>query len=158
MTLEIVLYIILSIFSVYLNYALGLVKSCLVIGKKIDTQKLTNNLTKNGYQDSLTPPISSRIGIINFVLILITFGVLWYEYSINEFGVGIVILLSCTMLSRIYVPSPESNHYKRIIFSSIYNRYANYVKEGDIIRAKAAIDIMDLINNKYPGTFDKKDI
>jgi hypothetical protein len=49
MTLEIVLYIILSIFSVYLNYALGLVKSCLVIGKKIDTQKLTNNLTKNGY-------------------------------------------------------------------------------------------------------------
>lgn len=146
MSVEIALYIILAVLAVYFRYGLGLTQACKLMGVA-----LSDSGSKTGFQDALTPPMSSKLGLLSWILIAALLGYLWWESGIASFGIGLGIFIAVSILvGAVIIPKPQSNHFKKKIYVSLANRYADYEKKGDTVRASAAQALLLKIEAEYP--------
>lgn len=104
---------------------------------------LSGTVSGAGLQDAITPPASSYIafGVYGVTLLFIIVGFVLYGFlwGIAAF-VGFYVLVG---LSRILLlPGPESPHFRRIVTASMIRRHADYLRDGDQLRASAMADLL----------------
>lgn len=140
-------YIIMLWFvSLLFSYSIMFNRATLDIGKSIsDTDSST------GYQDAITPPWSTKLMLVSFVVSIGTVISGWYQYG---WLIGIAITISYLVLVQINIavllPKRRSNHFRHLIIRSMMIRYADFVKTGDIMRASAMAALLEKLDVPVP--------
>lgn len=95
-----------------------------------------------GFQDAITPPASTTARMINWLTTLLLATGAWYYFGTTGIAIFLVVRFVASLVSGavLKVDSPK-NHFCRSVYSSMANREANYVKEGDTLRAEAMKDL-----------------
>jgi len=143
--LEYPLYVFIAALGILFRYNLGLSQACKVIGQSIsDTDSAT------GFQDAITPPKSSNITLLTWVAIAAALGYAVYQFGWESGSIALAVFFLVSMLAgAVLIPTPESPHYIKRIYSSMANRYANFNKSGDTIRADAMKVLIDKVESRY---------
>ena len=138
----IVYFIGLYIVSLLLGYDTAFSEATLMIGKSInDTDSRT------GYQDAITPRILSILSFVLYGVVLawIVYGFIKYGWLV---GLGIIVgfLFLMSLNKVILLPKKDSEHFRRIITGSMIRRYANYLRDGDELRASAMKALLEKLD------------
>jgi hypothetical protein len=138
----IIYFIGLYVVSLLLGYDSAFSEATLMIGKSIsDTDSRT------GYQDAITPPILSILGFVLYGIVLawVVYGFIKYGWLV---GLGIIVgLLFLMSLNKvILLPKKDSEHFRRIITRSIIRRHADYLRDGDELRASAVKMLLERLD------------
>lgn len=135
-TLE-ALILLAAVVAVLLGYDLAFVGVTRSVAKSISTTGRWREL-----QDALTPPKAGRFGCVVQVLALSLPLLAWcfhgWKTAALIFG-GILLLVVAT--TAIF-GSIGSGHYRSRILRSLMNRYADYRRDGDTLRANATNDLL----------------
>jgi hypothetical protein len=125
--------------SLLLGYELAFVKATLTIGRSIsDTD------SPRGFQDAITPPWSTKLGIITYVVALGGVGYGFYKYGwLAGIRITVGILFVVSLNKVILLPKSDSEHFRRLIIQSMISRYADYVKSNDKLRASAIKTLLE---------------
>jgi len=138
------LFLLISfLMAIVLRYDLNLTETTRLLGSSIsDTDSNT------GLQDAITPSWSTWVGITIYILSIVV-NVLGFYLFGWKWGIGLTFLfLIFLTIAKFIVPKSESDHFNNMIFKSMINRYANYVKDNDLIRANA-------MKAKWPTTIKR---
>lgn len=104
---------------------------------------LSGTVSGTGFQNAITPPASSYIafGVYGVTLLFIAVGFFRYGFLLGLVAfVGFMVLVG---LSRILLlPRPESTHFRGIVTASMIRRHADYLRDGDQLRAGAMADLL----------------
>jgi len=142
----IVYFITMYIISLLLGYGLALTQATLMIGRS-----LNDTDSKTGYQDAITPPWSTNLAITTYLIALagIVYGFIKYGWLA---GIGIIIGLFCLQaLNRVFfLPKKDSEHFRRLIIRSMMRRYANYLRDGDKLRAFLMQELLEKLGIPVP--------
>jgi hypothetical protein len=113
-------------------------RATLLLGKS-----LSDTDSPRGFQDAITPPWQTKCTLICFLLSItgIAFG--FYQFGWMHGGLAIIFLFIGTGIFASLMPRPDSFHFKIMIVRSMMNRYANYVKANDQMRASAMKQLID---------------
>jgi hypothetical protein len=106
-------------------------------------RKLSETSSGTGYQDAITPPASANFGLVVYVLTLAMLALSWYEFGIGRVVISLVAVVLLTLLSRQFLPHEDSLHFKKLIIQSMSRRHANFVRDGDRIRAAAMRELLE---------------
>jgi hypothetical protein len=143
--MEYPLYVGAAVLGILFRYQLGLVEACRTIGVRISSAP-----TKTGYQDAITPPYSTKITLMTWALIIALFLYAIFGFGWREFGIVAGTFLVVSLIAGIaFVPKPESAHYLKLICRSMANRYADYMKEGDTVRADVMKGLIDRVGEIF---------
>ena len=76
-------------------------------------------------------------------------------YSLRwKYGIAFLFgLFVCAALIKVFLPKSESNHFYNIIIRSLMNRYADYEKTGDSVRASDIEYILNRFDIEVPENF-----
>jgi magnesium-transporting ATPase (P-type) len=125
----------------------------LLAGKRIAPEGMDADAPR-GLQDAITPKLQDTFNIIlpiSYVIILILGSIrIWY--------LGIVLLVAAfafeAIIQRFY--PQDLNTYLRAIIGAMINKMADYKKTGDEMRADAAAEILEELDNLYAEIRDQK--
>jgi len=136
--MTIVYIIVLCLVGLALAYELRFTEATLHMGRA-----LSGSGSKTGFQDAITPPLSSyfAFGIYGLSIIVIAFG--FFEYGIFMGLLEFVTFYMVVLLNRVFLlPRPDSPHFRNIITRSMIGRHADYLRDGDKLRAGAMADLL----------------
>ena len=141
-----VLWVLVLVLSLGLAYAIVFSEVTLALG-----QTLSDNGAGRGYQDAVTPPWQARLGLLIYVLTLVVVAFSGWEFGIGR-GIGtVVVLFVGSMLWRRVLPKGHSRHYLKLIVISMAQRYADWVRSGDAVRAEAMAELLAKMGLELPG-------
>ena len=142
---EIGFYAVAAVLGVVSRYYLGMTQACKVIGVK-----LSDSDTRTGFQDAVTPPSSANHAIVSWIAIAAVLGYTVYEFGWGSFGIAFAAWSIVLVIAGVVViPKPESQHFLLRIYGSMANRYADYTKSGDTVRADAMKQLIDRMEQAY---------
>jgi uncharacterized membrane protein len=142
---------VLYLISLFLGYTLIFNRATLLIGTEISYDN-----SPTGFQDAVTPPWLTSFSIFSYVVSLgwIVFG--FYKFGIVIGIVSIIALIIVAFVNiAIVLPKRDSDHFEKLILNSMLNRYANYVKDGDELRAAAMGDLLERLDIPVSEIRDK---
>jgi len=145
-----IIYIIgLCFVSLLLGYSLKFNEATLRIGRLIsDTGSST------GFQDAITPPWTTKLAIISYLAAIGTMGYGWYQYGwLSGIGIIVAFFVLVVLNQILLLPKSESSHFKQLILRSMFNRYADFKKTGDSVRAAAIAALLEKLNAPIPEEF-----
>jgi len=143
--MEISLYAVAALLGVIFRYSLGMVEACRVIGVN-----LSDSESDTGFQDAITPPYSSNFSILIWIAVAGVLGFSAYQFSWGAFGIALAVFCGTGIVAgAALIPKPESKHFVLKIYRSMANRYADFVKNGDDIRAEAIKLLIDKMEKQY---------
>ena len=149
--MEIGLYAVAAVLGVVSRYYIGMSRSCKVIGVK-----LSDSDTGTGFQDAVTPPSSANRAIVTWITIAAVLGYTAYEFGWGLFGIVFVAwFIAFVIAGVVVIPKPESQHFLLRIYRSMANRYADYSKSGDTVRADAMKQLIDRMEQAYADRLGK---
>lgn len=90
-----------------------------------------------GYQDAISPPWQTNFSLVFYIAAPAILGIFWWQLGFIMALAAAVAIFVGLVIVRMLLPRPESNHFKLLILRSMSNRYANFVREGDTVRADA---------------------
>jgi hypothetical protein len=130
--LKATLLILAIIVSIALAYTLRFTEATLSFGRELDDKG-----SPTGFQAAVSPPWETYLGLANYgATILVIVAAFWREGW--AWGLGVILLLFFgVLMSRLTLPKPTSAHYRSLIVQSMMSRYANYLRDGDKLRAEA---------------------
>jgi hypothetical protein len=141
------LYFLVSVVAIAFRYQLGITAACLHVGKHLSGQS-----SGTGFQDALTPPLSTKISIFVWLLGASSIGSAFWGHGLyHGFGSLAVFVAVSIIAGATIVPSPDSDHFLKLINNSLANRYANFVKSNDTVRAQAAEHLISLLQSYNEG-------
>jgi hypothetical protein len=129
-----VIYLVCMYFaSLALGYVLAFNSATLSIGRSLGDAG-----TPTGYQDAITPPRFSTFAIAVYIICAggLIYG-FWRFGWLAGLGTTVAFVFVVALNKVIILPKTESEHFRKIIIHSMINRYANYLKAGDTLRASA---------------------
>lgn len=139
------LYVVVALLGIAFRYNAGLVEACRVAGVSISDFD-----SGTGYQDAITPPSSSNISLITGFSAALLIGFAFYQYGWPTGLISVVVFFIASLIAgATMIPDPESAHYLRRIYHSLINRYADFVKSGDSVRANAIKVLIGKFESKY---------
>ena len=101
-----------------------------------------------GYQDAITPP---KLNYVSFVFWPLNLLIIFAGFA--DFGaLGFIILgifILTNALTGIYILPKLDKFFLRVLFRSMTNRHADYMRDGDSIRANAIKGILNKFKEKY---------
>ncbi|MEO7864051.1 MAG: hypothetical protein ABIU05_27185 [Nitrospirales bacterium] len=131
--------ILMYLGSLTLAYVLRFTEATLALGRSLSDVE-----TPTGYQDAITPPRLATIAfaVSTLCLLGIIYGFWRFGWLI---GVGIIAgFFGVLMINKLLLlPKENSEHFRRIIVHSLINRHADYLKEGDALRASAVAMLLE---------------
>jgi len=141
-----ILYLLIGVLiSLNAAYFLSISRATLFWGKE-----LVNEETGTGIQDAITPPWISYLSIGSYVTVLIFIIIGFVLFGLLK---GIILIpfafLATGIITRV-LPKGNSIFYKNIIMRSLANRFANFTKNRDIVRANAVKDILNKFGMPVP--------
>lgn len=98
---------------------------------------LSDDSHGTGFQSAITPPREANVALIIYGLTLTLVGFSWYEFGIGRAVLSVAVIFVGVLVASRMLPSPESPHFRALIIGSMASRYANFVRDGDPIRADA---------------------
>jgi len=120
------------------GYKLRFTEATLTMGRA-----LSGNGSKTGLQNAITPPFSSYLGFAAYGLVVVVIGFGFYQYG---FWIGLLsafVFYVIVALNQVFLfPRSDSQHFRTIILSSMIRRHANYLRDGDKLRAGAMADLL----------------
>lgn len=131
--------------SLLFGYVHALNSATLTLGRSIsDTD------TGTGFQDAITPPWSNNLAFFSYAVFVGVVGYGWYEFG-WLFGIAITVgFFLIAGVNLLLLPKSDSAHFRRLIVHSMMNRYANFVKSGDEIRASAMGTLLEKMGVPVP--------
>ncbi len=129
---------VLYLASLALGYELRFTEATRHIGRA-----LSGTGSRTGFQDAITPPASSYLAfaVYGLSVAVVAFGFFRYGFlkGLAAFvGFLLLVNLNCVLL----LPKPESPHFHDIVLRSMIRRHANYLRDGDQLRAAAMADLL----------------
>lgn len=130
--------VVLYLVSLALGYELRFTEATRYIGRE-----LSGSGSRTGFQDAITPPASSYVafGVFGLSVAVVILG--FYRYGFLKGLAGCFAFLVLVSLNRLLLlPKPESPHFRKIVLGSMIRRHANYLRDGDQLRAAAMADLL----------------
>jgi hypothetical protein len=140
------LWVSVFVLSFGLAYAIIFSEVTLALGRT-----LSGHGGGRGYQDALTPPWQARLSLLIYVLTLVAIALSWYEFGIGRGIATVVLLFAGSMLWRRVLPQGHSGHYLKLIVTSMVQRYADWVRRGDHVRAGVMAQLLGKMGLELPG-------
>ena len=104
-----------------------------------------------GFQDALTPPWQARLSVVIYVATLVVIALSCYEFGIGRGIATVLLLFTGSMLWRRVLPQGHSRHYLKLIVTSMVQRYADWVRNGDHVRAGVMAQLLGKMGLELPG-------
>ena len=130
--MEIGLWLLVAVLAVALAYTMQFTTATLTMGRE-----LAGNTTKRGFQDAIAPPWQTNLALVVYVGIPTVAVVMWWRIGWPSALAGMVAIFVGSLVAGFIVPQAPGGHYQRLILQSMIARYANYVRDGDVLRAEA---------------------
>ena len=116
--------------------------------------ELSDNKFASGYQDAISPPKLTWLSIVCYLIFFGTIISLFFYKSVilGIFCIFIVLIIQVITGTIIHPPRKTrifEKFYLRILYSSMVNRYADYKKENDNVRANAINILIKKFENKF---------
>jgi len=130
--------IVLCLVGLAFAYELRFTEATLHMGRA-----LSGSGSKSAFQDAITPPLSSYLafGVYGLSITVIVFGC--FQHSLWIGRLALIIFYVIVLLNRVFLlPKPASPHFRNIIIRSMIGRHANYLRDGDKLRAGAMADLL----------------
>jgi hypothetical protein len=143
--------------SLAFGYVLEFTGTTLAIGRS-----LSDAGTSRGYQDAVTPPWITYISLLTYAasLIGIIYG-FWAFGGVTGVAIAVGFLLMTALNKRLLLPKANSQHFRTLIIQSMIYRHANYLKEGDALRATVMGELLEKlgvpVNSFVAETMNKRD-
>ena len=135
--MTILLWLFATFAAVGFAYTMSFTKSTLIFGRELSE---TNSDT--GFQDAITPPWQTKLAIITYAIVIAAITIIWwYEGWVSGIGAVVFIFLGSGLTSLI-LPKQNSIHFRGLILRSMCTRYADYVRDGDNMRAQAMKELL----------------
>jgi len=96
---------------------------------------LSTSTSETGVQDAVTPPWLPNLARGTYGLVMAITVVSWFFHGVVGCVVAIALIFIGAVIWRRSLPPADSEHFKRLIFRSMSERYANYLRSGDTMRA-----------------------
>lgn len=136
--MEVILWLVAVELTFCLAYTILFTGATLHLGRELAG---TNSGT--GYQNAITPPWQSILALFVYAGCAATIGIIWWKLGWLS-GLGsLALIFFGSSLAKLALPKPISNHYKNLIFRSMRSRHADFVKNGDSMRADAMKLLLD---------------
>jgi hypothetical protein len=126
------------VLSVPLAYSLRFTEATLSLGRALDEVS-----SGTGYQAAISPPREVAFSLVLYGLVVALLGYSWYAFGFGKAAITLMIILVGVVVFQRFMPHPQSLHYKRLIISSMAARYANFVRDGDPVRAAAMKTLLE---------------
>lgn len=136
--MNIALWISAVVLALPVAYSLRFTGATLSLGRA-----LSETTSGTGYQTAISPPWEVAFGLIVYGLTLAMLALSWYEFGIGRATLILVTVMIATMLFRRFLPREDSLHYRQLIIQSMARRYANFVRDGDTVRAAAMKGLLE---------------
>jgi hypothetical protein len=136
--MSVTLWISVILLALAAAYSLRFTGATLFLGRA-----LSDTTSGTGYQAAISPPWETAFGLVVYSLTLGVVAFSWYAFGIGRAMESLVTVFLATMLLRRFMPAEDSPHYKKLIIQSMANRYANFVRDGDTVRAAAMRGLLE---------------
>ena len=116
--------------------------------------ELSNEKDGTGYQNAITPPLFPVIAsvIYGLSLFFIISGFFNNSFTAGFIYLGLYLLTLIVVGATLFKPnslSPLAKPFYHIVLNSMVNRYANYKKNNDEVRAKAIGIVIEKFKEAY---------
>ena len=116
--------------------------------------ELSNEKNGTGYQNAITPPLFPLIAstIYGLSLFVIISGFFERAFITGFIYLGLYLLTLIVVGATLFKPnslSPLAKPFYNIVLNSMVNRYANYKKKNDEVRAKAIEIVLEKFKEAY---------
>ena len=142
-------YFIILILGIFTRIILGFVNYTKSLGLELSNEK-----DGTGYQNDITPPLFPLIAsiIYGLRLFVIFFGFFQYSFTTGFIYLGLYLLTLIVVGATLFKPnslSPLAKPFYYVVLNSMVNRYANYKKNNDEVRAKAIEIVLEKFKKAY---------
>lgn len=131
---------LLGILVCCLAYVLNFTEATRVYGRAICVEPGL----KKGLQDAITPPWFTKFASFVYISLFLLIIALFVK---GDFKVGIgaivIVVVGSAVVGAFVMPTIKGQHFSRVIYRSLVNRHADYVRAGDSIRAEAMKTLID---------------
>ncbi len=116
--------------------------------------ELSNERDGTGYQNAITPPLFPIIAsvIYGLSLFVIISGFFDSSFTTGFIYLGLYLLTLIVIGATLFKPnslSPLAKPFYHIVLNSMINRYANYKKNNDQVRAQAIEIVLERFKEAY---------
>ena len=127
-----ILWALVAVAAVGLAYTLQFTSATLSFGRELSE---TDSAT--GFQDAITPPWQTNLALFVYVAAVAIVIAMWWQAGwLSALGAAVGILVGSSLV-KLVLPKPSDPHYKKLIVQSMCSRYADYMRDGDVMRAEA---------------------
>ena len=105
-------------------------------------RELSDTDSSTGFQNAITPPWQSNFAAVVYLGCVVVVGIMWWRLGWESALGGAAVILICGSVAKLVLPKPTGGHYRRLIISSMISRYADYVRDGDTLRADAVKQLL----------------
>ena len=142
-------YFIILTLGIFTRIILGFVNYTKSLGLELSNEKVGT-----GYQNAITPPLFPVIAstIYGLSLFFIISGFFKSALTTGFIYLGLYLLTLILVGATLFKPnslSPLAKPFYHIVLSSMVNRYANYKKENDEVRAQAIGVVLEKFKEAY---------
>ena len=142
-------YFIILALGIFTRIILGFVNYTKSLGLELSNEK-----DGTGYQNAITPPLFPVIASVIYGLSLFVIISGFFDSSITTgfIYLGLYLLTLIVVGATLFKPnslSPLAKPFYHIVLNSIVNRYANYKKNNDEVRAKAIGIVLEKFKEAY---------
>lgn len=121
---------------------------------------LVNTGSPTGFQDAITPSWLPKFSLVVNLGCGAVIGLIWWHLGWMSALGGAVVIWFGGRIAKLVLPKPTGTHYKRLIIGDMHSRYANYIRDGDTIRAgamkhllaKAGVNVDSMVDVMRGGT------
>ena len=142
-------YFIILTLGIFTRIILGFVNYTKSLGLELSNEKVGT-----GYQNAITPPLFPVIAstIYGLSLFFIISGFFKSALTTGFIYLGLYLLILILVGATLFKPnslSPLAKPFYYIVLSSMVNRYANYKKKNDEVRAQAIGVVLEKFKEAY---------
>ena len=142
-------YFIILTLGIFTRIILGFVNYTKSLGLELSNEKVGT-----GYQNAITPPLVPVIAstIYGLSLFFIISGFFKSALTTGFIYLGLYLLTLILVGATLFKPnslSPLAKPFYYIVLSSMVNRYANYKKKNDEVRAQAIGVVLEKFKEAY---------
>ena len=135
--MNVALWIGVLVLALAVAYSLRFTDATLSLGRA-----LSETESGTGYQGAISPPWEVKFGLASYILTLGMIAFSWYAFGIGRAILSLVTFLIALLIFRRLLPGEDSPHFKHLIIGSMASRYANFVRDGDTVRATAMKELL----------------
>ena len=142
-------YIFLIIVSIIFRFDIGFRNFNKEVGLELSDTK-----AGTGYQNAITPPKLNWLSYAVYILLAIMIFGSFVDYSVKQGFITLGIIIGTAIISGVIMHPPNKpplfkKFYLKTLFRSMTNRYADYKKNNDSVRADAMQMLIKKFEKKY---------